>query len=446
MAKDLNSKSNKINSKSILDSLNPKGVDIYAILMFVGGITFLITLINQPERAWSSYLVSFFYFTSLALGGLFFTALQHVVRASWSVSIRRFCESLTAFLPFAFLSALVFLLFGTSLLYEWLSPEHVSHDPLLQHKAPYLNRSFLWVRWVIFFGLWLFFTRLIVGSSSKSNKEDSEIKEELKREGLKIKELKKAGTLKAKGSKAEEGATEQSKVKEGKFLLKRLRFSVIFLLIFTFSYSLFSIDALMSLEPHWFSTIFGIYTFSGLFQSTVAFIILLIVYKMKKNKELNNFINENHLHDLGKFLFTFTIFWAYIAFSQYMLIWYANLPEETVFFLSRLKGSWAYLSLFLLIFKFIVPFLVLLPRWAKRSPTHLSAVSILILIMQYIDIYWIVYPHYSKERVMISTSEVFIFIGFLGLFLFSIHRFLNRNSLVPYRDLKLKESIEHHVV
>lgn len=390
-------------------SLNPKGKDILAILIFLGGLAFFITLINQPDRAWSCYLIGFFYFTSLALGGLFFTALQHITHAEWSVSLRRFSEALTAFLPYAFGMGVLFLLFGAEILYSWLIPSQVALDPLLQHKEPYLNSSFLWIRWLVFFGLWILLARFIVRPS---------LEQEGKGESYK------AINLSAKVVKP----------------------SVLFIIFFGLSYFFFSVDALMSLEPHWFSTIFGVYTFSGLFQSTLAFLILLIVYQTRKNNELNAYINENHLHDLGKFLFSFTIFWAYIAFSQYMIIWYANLPEETIFFLPRSQGSWAYVSLSLLVFKFMVPFLALLPRWAKRNSTHLVAVSILILIMQYVDLYWLVYPYYSGEEVIFSFSEIFIFIGFLGLFLLSIHRFLHQNSLIPYKDPGLKKSMEHHVL
>src|ERR1700730_7810862 len=140
----------------------------------------------------------------------------------------------------------------------------------------------------------------------------------------------------------------------------------------------------MSLQPHGFSTIFGVYLFGGLFQSTMAAMILLIQYCQRKGL-LTGWVDENHMHDLGKFMFAFTVFWAYIAYSQYMLIWYANLPEETVFFLARTRGSWTFVSLFLITFRFIVPFLYMLPRWVKRSPDYLKWAAYLILLMQFVD-------------------------------------------------------------
>jgi hypothetical protein len=148
----------------------------------------------------------------------------------------------------------------------------------------------------------------------------------------------------------------------------------------------------------------------------------------------------------------FTVFWAYIAFSQFMLIWYANIPEETEYFLIRGHGGWWYISLSLLFFKFMVPFLALLPRWAKRSPSQLKAVAYLILFMQYVDIYWMVYPNFGGHGegehapVLFSWIEIGVFAGFLGIFLMSVHKFLSSNSIVPYRDPRIQESINHHVV
>lgn len=376
---------------------------IYSIFMFLGLAAFVVTLITDKERAWHSYLISFFYFVSLALGGLFFTAVQHVTKAGWSVNIRRLVEAFASFLPYAFVGAIVLLL-GSTHLYEWTHADVVANDPLLKHKAPYLNLTFFVIRLVGFFGLWVWFSKILVGSSVKQD------------------------------ATGDESLTH-----------KLLPWSVGFLPVFALSYTFFSFDSLMSLEPHWFSTIYGVYAFAGLFQSTMAATILLILYLSKKGL-LRGFVDENHLHDLGKFLFGFTVFWAYIAFSQYMLIWYANLPEETVYYLPRLEHGWLAVSISLVVFKFIVPFLALLPRWAKRTPTHLAAVSILILIMQYVDLYWLVYPSLSHEEVKFSFSEIFIFLGFAGLFLFAVARFLSKNSVVAIKDPRIQESLHHHVV
>jgi len=384
-------------------TVSQRAKTVSAVFAFIGLIVFVVTLIKSPQRAWLAYLIPFFYFTSLALGGLFFASIQHVTKAGWSVNIRRIAEALTAFLPYAMFFGLV-LLVGAPELYKWLKPEKVAADPLLQHKAPYLNATFFVIRMVGFFILWLVFKKFIVGRS-----------------------------------------IEQDKTGDVGITHKLVGTSIGFIVVFALSYSFFSVDLLMSLEPHWFSTIFGIYTFAGLFQSTIAFVILTVLY-LKKKGLLNGFVTEDHLHDLGKFLFAFTVFWAYIAFSQYMLIWYANLPEETIFIIPRTEHGWLYVSLLLLIGKFIMPFLALLPRWAKRTPAHLAAVSFLILIMQYVDLYWLAYPSLHEEKVPFALPEIGVFLGFLGVFLFSLTKFLSSNKLVPVRDPRIHESLHHHVV
>lgn len=376
---------------------------VYYAASFVGLIAFVFTLIMNQERAWHAFLVGFFYFTSLAMGGFFFTSVHHLTNAGWNVNIRRISEAFTNFLPTALIAGLI-LLIGSYSLFEWLHPEAVQADHLLKHKESYLNQPFFIIRFVGCLVLWVFLAKKMVSNSVK-----------------------------------------QDETGDPKLTLKNVPLSVASIFIFAITYSIFSVDTIMSLAPHWFSTIFGVYTFAGLFQSTVAAMILLILY-IKKNGQLSGYVTEDHLHDLGKYLFGFTVFWAYIAYSQYMLIWYANIPEETFFFIDRTKGSWVYVSLALLLFKFIVPFFALLPRWAKRTPAHLAAVSVLILIMQFVDIYWLVYPSFNAETIIFGVPEVLIFIGFMGAFLFAVSRFLQKNNLVPVKDPRIEESINHHVV
>lgn len=377
---------------------------IYSVSIFIGVLVFALTLLKDQDRAWHSYLTAFFYFLSLALGGLFFAAVQHMTRAGWSVNIRRFAEAISAFLPVATVLGLVLMFFGADNLFIWLDKATVAQDKLLQWKAAYLNQTFYWIRVVGFFGLWLWFGHKLVGYSIAQDKS------------------------------GDESLTH-----------KLMPWSVIFVMVFALTYSLFSVDHLMSLEPHWFSTIFGVYCFAGLFQSTVATMILITLYFYKKG-QLKGLVDDNHLHDMGKFLFAFTVFWAYIAFSQFMLIWYANLPEETIFFMPRVNHGWVYVSVALILFKFIVPFLALLPKWAKRTPAHLAAVSVLILVMQYVDIYWLVYPNLNEEHPVFGLPEIGIFLGFGGLFIFVVSGFLSKHSIVPLKDPRRHESMHHHVV
>lgn len=373
-----------------------------AALLFIGLATFVVTLLRDRERAWHAYLLGYWYFFALGICGLFFTAIQHITKAGWSVNVRRFFEALTAYLPFAFVGGLILLGAGHNL-YEWMDKSVVAADPLLQHKSGYLNVGFFIVRMVLFFILWLFFTSKLVGSSLAQDKS------------------------------GDDNITRRS-----------VGYGIATILVFAISFSLFSVDLLMSLSPHWFSTIFGVYCFAGMFQTGLATIILMIIYCLKKGY-LKGVVNENHLHDMGKFLFGFTVFWAYIAFSQFMLMWYANMPEETIFFIPRMTGSWTCVSLALIVLKFIVPFLALLPRWAKRTPNHLAAVAILILITHYIDLYWLIYPNLNSEEVIFSLPEILIWGGFAGAFILSVTRFLGKNNLVPVKDPRIHESLSHHV-
>jgi hypothetical protein len=372
-------------------------------LMALGFLTFILTLFQNKDRAWHAYLAGYMYVTIISLGGLFFAAIQHVAKAGWSVNVRRYSEAFTSYLPVSFVGALLLLLGGHSL-YEWMDKIHVAADPVLTHKSGYLNTTFFIIRLILFFGLWLLFQRKLVG-----------------------------------------GSLAQDKTGDKQITHKSVGWSIAFLLVFALSFSLFSVDTLMSLQPHWFSTIFGVYCFAGLFQSTMATMILLIIYSMRKGL-LTGYVDDNHLHDLGKFMFAFTVFWAYIAYSQYMLIWYANLPEETVFYLPRVAGPWAWVSAALLLFKFVVPFLALLPRWAKRSHSQLAVIAVLLLVMQYVDLFWLVYPNLNSESVLLGLPEVLIWLGFVGSFIFVVTRFLSRHSLVPIKDPRIHESLHHHVV
>lgn len=375
---------------------------LYSVCMFLGVLTMGLGFWKYTDRTWHAFLVAFFYFLCLGLGGLFFAAIQHITNAGWSVNVRRLAESFTAFLPFAAIGALVLVL-GSGHLYEWLDTAKVAEDALLTAKSAYLNKPFFVVRLVVYFALWVWFAKILVGNSLK-----------------------------------------QDKTGDDELTHKNVKASIPFLITFALSFSLFSVDVIMSLEPHWFSTIFGIYCFSGLFHSTIAAMIVLAIY-LQNLGLLKGLVNENHMHDLGKFLKAFCVFYAYIAFSQFMLIWYANLPEETIYYLNRANGGWMVMSVGLLLFKFAVPFLVLLPRDSKRNPSILGAVAVLILVMQYIDIHWMVYPVLNNQEVLLSWQEIGVFLGFLGLFLFSVMRFLSTNAIVPVKDPRRHESIAHHV-
>lgn len=396
-------------SADIQPGINPghfvagKGLrTIYSVAIFLGVILFALAIYKDHDRAWHGFLTSFMFWTDLALGGLFFAALHSVTNSGWSVNIRRIAESFTAFLPIA-AGAAVVLLLGSKHLYIWMDQNVVDGDAILQGKSAYLNTTFFIIRLVVFFGGWLIFSKKIVGNSLKQDLDG-----------------------------------------DTKWTIKNRPLSVGFIVFFALSYSLFSVDTLMSLQPHWFSTIWGVYNFAGLIQSFFAMFIIFVVYSMKRGW-LRGLVTEDHLHDLGKYLKGFTVFMAYIGFSQFLLIWYANLPEETIFYLARSNGWWMAITFSLLILKFAVPFLLLLPRWAKRTPNHLLMVSTLILIMQYVDIHWMVFPNLDPYTPKFSWQEIGSFALLGGLFVWSTTNFLTKNKLVPIRDPRIEESIHHHV-
>jgi hypothetical protein len=237
---------------------------------------------------------------------------------------------------------------------------------------------------------------------------------------------------------------KQDQSGDEKLTIKNVGYSVGFVLFFALSFSLFSVDLLMSLLPTWYSTIFGVYCFAGLFQALFAVLIPIVIF-MRRAGYAKGFVTDEHLHDLGKYMMGFTVFWAYIAFSQFMLIWYANIPEETEFYIMRSLNGWLGISTALLIFRFIVPFLAMLPKAAKRNENHLLLVSGLILVMQYLDIYWMVYPNFFEGNVTFGLWEIGMFLGFAGLFLAVVLRFFTKNSIVALRDPRMQEAIHHHV-
>jgi hypothetical protein len=262
---------------------------IYAFIA-IGILTFALGFFKNPERMWASYLTSFFYFAGLACGGMFFIAINYASKAGWSASIRRFSEAMTSYLPVMFISSLVLIL-GFKYLYAWGTPAGL-HE-LSGGKTLYLAPWFVITRLVIFGLGSLYFAKLIVGNSLK---QDSTGSHELTN--------------------------------------KNIKYSIGYIAFFAIFFSLFSLDLMMSLLPTWYSTIFGIYCFAGAIQSTMAFLALVIMW-MKNSQWVSGYVTVEHQHDVGKYLKGFTIFWAYIAFSQFMLIWYANIPEETEFYIVR---------------------------------------------------------------------------------------------------------------
>lgn len=368
----------------------------------IGLIGFVFGLLKDPQGMWPAYLTAFFFVSCLGLGGMFWACINNIAKAGWSVSIRRVAEGYTAFIPVMVVGSLV-LLAGLKYLYIWMKPEEVAANAMIEAKTGYLNVQFLIVRLLIFgLGVWGF-AKVIIGNS-----------------------------------------IQQDGTGDHQLTHKNVAWSIAYILFFAIFFTLFSFDLLMSLLPTWYSTIFGIYCFAGLFQSSLALLVLTLIY-LNKAGYITGYFTHEHVHDVSKFLKGFTVFWAYIAFSQFMLIWYANIPEETEYYLMRSQNGWMAISMALLIFKFIVPFLWLLPRAAKRNWQTLPVVCFLILVMQYLDVHWMVGPNFNDNHFKIGFYEISLLLGFLGLFLLVLMRFYTKQGLVALKDPRMHEALNHHV-
>jgi putative effector of murein hydrolase LrgA (UPF0299 family) len=392
------------------------GAPRLAAIAFALGLVGLGGAILLGRRAgWDiffrSYLMNYAYVLSLALGGLFFVMLQHVVRAGWSVSIRRLAELVAGTLPWLallFIPLLIPVVTGLQGVYEWANPAAVQADATLQWKSPYLNVPFFIVRCVAYFGLWTLLAWYCLRQSI-----------------------------------AQDGSAA------AQHTLRLERISAPGLVLFGFSVTFFAVDTLMSLNPHWFSTIWGVYYFSG---SVVGFLALfvLLISGVQRAGRLRHAVTKEHYHDLGKLAFGFVVFWAYIAFSQYLLIWYANIPEETVWYRPRQGDTWWIgISLLLLFGHFVAPLLALMSRGAKRRPYLLVAAAVWLLAMHWLDLYYVVAPRpwvTGHATAPLHATDLLLLLGLGGVFLAVLIWPMSRRSLLAQRDPRLAESLSYENV
>jgi len=383
-----------------------------ALIMAVGG-ALLSVLAAASEANWVrlgfGYLWGFTFVWSAALGALFFVALQHLVRATWSVVVRRVAEMFAVSIWLVGLLFVPLLIYcfshlGASL-YPWLDAGHVSHDELLLGKRPYLNLPFFAVRATVFFGLWSAFAVHFTHSSLRQDVGQDNIQAAMRMRKL----------------------------------------SAPFMLIFAFTATFASFDWLMSLEPHWSSTIFGVYVFSGMVVTALSVITIATIWLRSSGRLGSGVVGDGHLYNLGALLFAFVCFWAYIAFSQYMLIWYSNIPEESFYLVRRLEGGWLGVSVALAAVRFVVPFLALLSRGAKTNARRLVWVSGLLLVGQLLDLYWLIMPQIHTEHPALSWQELGPVLLLLGVFVLFVSHFLKRHLPVPVGDPLLEESLRFYV-
>ena len=362
----------------------------------IGWLSFGAALVASPVCAWTSFLTASFYFLTLSLGTLVLLALGSVGGAGWSAVLTRVAESLGAWLPIGAVTTLATLL-GVPWLYRWASDPHS-----VSGKRVYLNVPFFAVRMVVILGAWLIFQALLRNATTRQEQ---------------------AGAL--------------------RHVRRRSALSAAFLVVFGLTFSLASFDWLMSLESHFASTMFGLYNIAGLLVAGTAGLTVLAIV-LRKHAGFSA-LTEDHLHDLGKYLLGFSTLWAYLWFSQYMLIWYANLPEETAYFLARLDHGWSFLFYLNPILGWVLPFLVLLPRPAKRSEGHLFRVAWWMLGTRWLDIYLMVAPGTSPEHRGVGWIELGLFVGFAATFALVAARALSARPLLAESDPFLVESLHHKI-
>jgi hypothetical protein len=370
---------------------------LLAILALVGLGLSVVGAYVAPHQLSFSWLFAFaFYFTMLA-GCFFWIIVHHVVDAEWSVVVRRQLENLSLLLAVMALFFIPIVLFRHHL-YEWMNLA-VGKDPILDSKRAYLNLNFFLIRavlyFVIFIGATLLFRRFSIAQDRDGNPG---------------------------------------------FTLKMRRLAFVALPLFAGSLTFAAYDWLLGVDYHWFSTMWGVYIFAGAAGSSMSLLVLVIT-ALRKAGYLKEVVTVEHYHIMGKWMLAFVIFWAYIGFSQYMLIWYANMPEETEYFIRRNTESWNALSLFLVIGRFFIPFVILLIRSPKKHPNRLCLIAGWIVFMQLVDIYIVILPALHGPGVLVSIWDFMPLLGIGSTLGFVFLWIVRRSSLFPNRDPRLLESL-----
>jgi hypothetical protein len=347
-----------------------------------------------------SYVWSYMFFLGVTLGCMALNMLQFLTGGAWGVVIRRFCEAAQRTLP---LLAALFLpiVAGIPLLYIWANPAAVAKDEILQHKHLYLNVPFFLIRVVVYFGGWIFFSTML---DKWSRQQD------------------------ATGDRA---INRRLQVLSGPGLM-----------FWGLSVTFMAIDWVLSMNPHWFSTIFGLLFLAGQGLNAMAFLIALTVI-MSRRRPMVDVITPRHLHDLGKLMLALVMVWAYFSFSQFLIIWAGNLAEEIPWYVRRLHGGWQYVGLMLVFIHFALPFALLLSREVKRSAEFILGVSVLILAMRLVDLYWLVMPDYRSTGFGVNWTDIAAPIALGGLWLWAFTGQLNKRPLLPIGDPQLEGALEH---
>lgn len=351
----------------------------------------LIGAVIDSEQFYRSYLVAYLFWLGIALGCLPLLMLHHLVGGVWGFLIRRTLEAGTRTIPFVGI-LFVPILLGIHHIYDWSHPAVVAADTALQHKSAYLNVPFFVIRAAIYFGVWMIFTFFL---NRWSAEQDRTVNPLLVR----------------------------------RFQLLSGPGIVAYVLTMTFA----SFDWSMSIEPHWYSTIYGLLFVVGQVLSTLAFVTPVVAFVVAREDSLKEYFGSEVFHDLGNLLLAFTMLWAYMSFSQFLIIWAANLPEEIPWYLHRGRHGWQWVAAFLALFHFAIPFFLLLARGNKKNRPVLARIAIAILVMRFVDLYWVIQPSF-RGRVSVHWLDFVTWIAIGGLWLSIFFRELPKRSLLPLHD------------
>ena len=357
---------------------------------------------QMHNRPYAALYVAAFFFFMISLGVLAFYAIQYAAQAGWSPVLFRVMEAITYYLLPGALIVLGIAWWAGDHIFIWMDPDVVAHDELIQAKAGWLNKTWFLIRGLIFITGWSLYRYF---------------------------------------SRKFSLAQDLADLNDNSNFKNNFRISAGFLVFYIYTESIMSWDWIMSVDPHWFSTLFGWYVFASMFVSGITVIAMITIYL--KSKGLMEFVNDSHLHDLAKFMFAISVFWTYLWFSQFMLIWYANIPEEVTYFVTRIEDY--NLPFFgMIILNFIFPFLVLMNSDYKRVPWFIVMAGIVILFGHYIDVFNMIMPATVGDRWFIGIAEISAILLFLGLFIFIVFYALSKAPLLAKGNPFIKESEHFH--
>ena len=383
----------------VLARLQQRALIVGVIGLAAGAVGAALNL-DQFFRSW---LIGFLLCLGLSMGSLALLMLQHLSGGQWGLLGRRVFEAASRNLPIVILFFIP-LLFRLPGIYHWAEPGVTAGDVILQKKAGYLNVPFFIGRAALYFAIWMLCTFLLNKYSAAQDRGET---------GIDPADSRQARVVSAPG-----------------------------LLVYALTISFATVDWVMAIDAHWYSTILGLLFMVGQGLTAFAFVIAILAL-LARTEPIASYITSRHFHDLGKLMFAFVMLWAYLAFSQFLIIWGANLPEEIPWYLERIRGPWGYVSLLLAFGQFVLPFTLLLSRNLKEKPGRLAKVAIGVLVMRLIDLIWLVEPNFDHQGFPIHWMDVAIPLGLAGIWVFLFVRQLRSRSLLPLNDPFFKKEFAH---